>query len=424
MSSISPSSSSHTSHLSTPASAACTAAPTADNTAAMASPSTQLPGACTTPAPTIPPSTVCRDNSKSNLLPRCQDVIPEEDPSRPVDTAAAEDGSDDVDDGVGDGIGSEDDGGSDDEDDDVNDNCTNAGDREQAPISKNKDRHHRKPLPSWLMDPFKAHVEASRAKNRDQQGLPLLYSANKSFYFPQPSTFFSFGHHQLSPSLLFNPRFFLWDPMAICRRIPCPNCRMPLQRHNVLPRPCRVVDFDDSIWLIGYCYRCRFCMHPTSGKNTVTFRSWDSRILNVLPPYLAAEFPARLTHRSGITKRLFSFMRSCFTSGMGAKQFSDAVRVQHLLRYDSLHQQYLHVLLERQLDKWTGRRYPAFPPFDSPDAEGPRSFVPSAQWLSDVYDSFIEEHQHDFNQHMALLPADVCAIDHSHKVSYYLFLFT
>lgn len=356
--------------------------------------------------------------SNSDGLSRCEDVIPEEDPSRPVDPAVARDDPGDLDDGVGDGVGSEDDGDSDDEDNDDNDGSGDEN-REQVPIDNTKNRDRRRPLPSWIMEPFKAYVEASRAENCSQQGLPSLYSSNKSFYFPQPSTFFHFGHHQLSPSLLFNPRFFLWDPGAICGRIPCPNCRTPLQRHNVLPRPRRVVDFDDSIWLIGYRYRCRSCVHPTSGKDTVTFRSWDPRILAVLPPYLAAEFPARLSHRSGITKRLLSFMRSCFTSGMGGKQFSDAIRVQHLLRYNGLHQQYLHVLVERRLDNWTGQQYPAFLPFDSQDPEGPRSFVPSAQWLCNIYDAFIEEHQHDFNQHMALLTADVCAIDHSHKVSFF-----
>ncbi|KAJ6538419.1 hypothetical protein B0H10DRAFT_2254857 [Mycena sp. CBHHK59/15] len=62
-------------------------------------------------------------------------------------------------------------------------------------------------------------------------------------------------------------------------------------------------------------------------KKTITFRSWDSRILSVLPRRLAVRFPALLTHRSAILEDLFMFMRSCFQSGMGAKQFSDALRV-------------------------------------------------------------------------------------------------
>lgn len=64
-------------------------------------------------------------------------------------------------------------------------------------------------------------------------------------------------------------------------------------------------------------------IHPRSGKQTVTFQSWDSRILAVLPPELAAEFPARLSYRSGMSTTLFSWIRSCFQNGMGAKPFSD-----------------------------------------------------------------------------------------------------
>lgn len=40
----------------------------------------------------------------------------------------------------------------------------------------------------------------------------------------------------------------------------------------------------------------------------MTWRSWDPRILALLPPALAAEFPAILTHRSGIAKTVFDWM--------------------------------------------------------------------------------------------------------------------
>ena len=99
--------------------------------------------------------------------------------------------------------------------------------------------------------------------------------------------------------------------------------------------------------------------------------SWDPCILAVLPPALAAEFPAHLTHHSRISNVLFSWMRSCFQCRMGSKQSSDAVWTQHLLNHDHLHLQYLqHLALHKSLlDSWTGRKYEAFLLFD--DA-GPR----------------------------------------------------
>jgi len=60
--------------------------------------------------------------------------------------------------------------------------------------------------------------------------------------------------------------------------------------------------------------------------------------------------------------------------------------------------------------------FKTFRPFDDVSEEGYHGYVPSGQWLRDVYDQFIEEHWVDITQHMAMLIADVIAIDHSHKV--------
>jgi hypothetical protein len=68
------------------------------------------------------------------------------------------------------------------------------------------------------------------------------------------------------------------------------------------------------------------------------------------------------------------------------------------------------------LDAWTGEKYEAFLPFDDTSPRGRHGFIPSSMWLRDMYDGYIEAHKHDFNQHMAMLTAEICAIDHSHKV--------
>jgi len=103
---------------------------------------------------------------------------------------------------------------------------------------------------------------------------------------------------------------------------------------------------------------------------------------------------------------------------MGSKQFCDALHVQHLLAHDKLQLQYLqHLALHQDgLDHWTGQRYKAFLPFDDVSSHGRHGFTPSSQWLHNMYCKFIEEYQHVFNQQMAMLTAEICAIDHSHKV--------
>ncbi|XP_006457870.1 hypothetical protein AGABI2DRAFT_215844 [Agaricus bisporus var. bisporus H97] len=170
-------------------------------------------------------------------------------------------------------------------------------------------------------------------------------------------------------------------------------------------------------WMIGYRYHCPNCKNPKSQKKTVTFRSWDSRILSALPRALQLEFPAILTRRSALSKSAFTMMRSCIQNGMGTKQFSTSLRMHHLERYDELHLQYLHTVAQRRLANWCGVTAVVFPEFFDKSEGGFHGFIPSSSWLRNMYDNFIKEHQQDINQHISLLSADVCAIDHSHKIT-------
>jgi hypothetical protein len=334
-------------------------------------------------------------------------MVADEDIERGVASA-----DDDEEDGyfglMGDGVGEDDCGGDNDQDD------TDDAPDSTGPANK------RRTLPYWLKNAFDIKVDESARNSRGPDGLPPLYRDHKTFWFPQPSTFFLL-RNSVSPQDLYNPRFFLWDPAALCAGgIPCPNCRVLLRPHGHIPWPRRCVDTNGSFWMIGYRYRCSGCVHPRSGKDTLTFQSWDPRILAMLPQSLACEFPARLSHRSALSTSTLNLMRTCLQNGMGAKQFSDALRVQHIEQYDRLHLQYLNWLAERYgLNNWMGTQYKAFLPYEDRTPDGFAGFAPSAQWLRDVYDGFIEEHRAEFDQHTAMLSAEICAIDHSHKVPFY-----
>lgn len=270
-------------------------------------------------------------------------------------------------------------------------------------------------MPPWLEVPFKKHLEDS--SKRDEHGRPPLYFSHAAFFFPRPSTFFLL-RDGVTPQKLYNPRFMLWDPEALCP-IPCPNCDCPLTRHSAAPGPRRVIDADSGFWIIGYRYRCRECVNPRTGKKgTLTFRSWSSAVLSKLPAYVAEQFPAILTHRSGISKVVFKMLRSAINSGMGPKKFSDALRAHHLLEYDILQIQYLEFLSDRDrtLDTWMGEKYLAFPPFEDRSPSGFHGYTPSANYLRNIFDSFIEQHRQEIDQNMAMRSCRVGAIDHSHKV--------
>ncbi|KAF6751766.1 hypothetical protein DFP72DRAFT_1135650, partial [Ephemerocybe angulata] len=190
----------------------------------------------------------------------------------------------------------------------------------------------RNPLPLYLQQAFDAKVDECRI--RDEHGRPPLYSKYKTFWFPKSSSWFLLQDPDPTPQKLFNPSFFLWDPLALYKNLPCPNCKTTLQRHSHVRRPRRVVSLNSTFWIIGYRYYCRSCRSAKRKGKQASFQSWDSRILAVLPGALAAEFPARLTHRSGLELATVDWLRSCFQYGLGSKQFSDALRSQHRLRYD------------------------------------------------------------------------------------------
>ncbi|KAF9048060.1 hypothetical protein BDZ89DRAFT_928787, partial [Hymenopellis radicata] len=283
-------------------------------------------------------------------------------------------------------------------------------DEDDGPTSSSR-KNNRRPYPGWFqhsLDKALAQLEKDRAT---LSGVSQAYSSG-TFWLPRRCNFFNLNHSNICPQDLFIPAFFVWDPAAIMSTgIPCPSCNLRLTRDGVVKRPRRIVDIDDTFWIIGYSYACRSCK--------LKLRSWDSRVLKKLSRPLAAEFPARLTWRSGISTRALGVVRSCIQNGMGAHQVADMFRMQHLRRYDELRVCYLHTKVSCM--NLPTETYEPFPAFDDKSEKGFHGFVPSGQWFRDVYDAFVECFKHVFNQHTAMLSALVCAIDHSHKLAKHIF---
>jgi hypothetical protein len=224
------------------------------------------PSISTLPVPSIsqPPS------AAKNLLfnPPTQSIIADEDPQRSVEISE----DDEDDEATGDGLGEED-GDPDDEGEGDDDFDEGFEFDDKGTTGNLKAKPSRRPLPPWLLESFKARVAESSSQYRDTAGLPPLYAQHQTFWFPQPSTYFLIKKGS-TPQQLFNPRFFLWDPEALCPNgIPCPNCRRVLHRHQAISQPRRCVGIDQTFWIIGYRYRCRNCVHPKTKKKTITFRS-------------------------------------------------------------------------------------------------------------------------------------------------------
>lgn len=276
----------------------------------------------------------------------------------------------------------------------------------------------RVPFPEWFQIRVKALLDELK-DDLKSLGQSRHYRDGQ-FWIRAKSVWSVLKSRTLKPTDLFTPDFFLWDPLNLLGkthrlRCPMPNCNHYLTRGGVVNRPRRVIDVDSTFWLIGYTYECQ---KNATGGCDARFRSWDQRILQRLPRALAAEFPAHLTWRSGLSTRAFGIVRSCFQHGLGSEEVADMFRMQHLRRYDELRLQYLRTKINQM---GFSDIYEPFLPFENRSSCGFHGFTPSGQWLRDMYDAFIEVHRDALNQHMAMRSARICAIDHSHKVSIHVF---
>ncbi|KAJ7752517.1 hypothetical protein DFH07DRAFT_745085, partial [Mycena maculata] len=293
----------------------------------------------------------------------------------------------------------------------------NDEDEEEDSNKKASGSEGRVPFPEWfqkrvqtLLDELKEDLTSSGNQSRHYK--------NGQFWIRGKSAWSSLKGPALNPTDLFTPDFFLWDPLNLLGKthtVHCPNCNHHLTRGAVVNRPRRVVDIDSTFWLIGYTYECQ---KTARGGCNSRFRSWDQRILQRLPRALAAEFPAHLTWRSGLSTRAFGVVRSCFQHGMGSEEVADMFRMQHLRRYDELRLKYLRTKIGQLGFSDT---YEAFLPFEDRSSRGFHGFTPSGQWLRDIYDEFIESHRDTMNQHMAMRSMRIGAIDHSHKIAKHVF---
>ncbi|KAF8876295.1 hypothetical protein CPB84DRAFT_1966585 [Gymnopilus junonius] len=261
-------------------------------------------------------------------------------------------------------------------------------------------------IPLLVMDAFKRKIEYLKklTEGHGSNTKILVYEKLESFWLPHSDAFFHLRQKFLSPEQLLIPHFFFWDPLPLVDYIPCPSgnlCTGKLVRHGYCEVLRRIINLENSFYLIYVRYRCNQC------SPVCTFSSCHPLVMAKLPKPLVAQFPAYLTKHSGLSKQVFSIMRCCFQNSMGGKQFADSLNVLHRHFHELLKVQYLQTVLEHG----TGI-YRPFPSFES----GPTA-APSGQYCQDIYDQEIEAHEKEFDQHTAQLSCRGIAIDHSHKIN-------
>ena len=153
-------------------------------------------------------------------------------------------------------------------------------------------------LPSLVLDAFWKKIEYLKdlTEGQGRSAKHLVYEKLQSFWLPHFDSFFYLRQKALSPEQLLIPRFFYWDPLLLVDQIPCPvihtsgastiSCSGILVRHGYCQMPRRIIDLENSYYLICVRYRCNQC------KPVHTFSSCNPLVIAKLPGPLSAQFPA------------------------------------------------------------------------------------------------------------------------------------
>lgn len=131
-------------------------------------------------------------------------------------------------------------------------------------------------------------------------------------------------------------------------------------------------------YIMSMRYRC------SNSECGISLNAHDHRVMNQLPHYLAAEFPAYLAHRCAISKDLANLMQPCIRNNMTFDKFRQLLHELHTLRHGKLQLQYLNAVLYRSqpIDASAGPA-PAFSEFTDPDGYSGR--IPSTAKLRLAY---------------------------------------
>lgn len=135
---------------------------------------------------------------------------------------------------------------------------------------------------------------------------------------------------------------------------------------------------------------------------------------------LQAEFPAVLTHRSGISKSLIKIMRPAFQHGIGPHRLAKMLRIMHTKRHDELQLQY-YIAIDQQRSNTgitsffgTAINYPEFPKYN--DKASYDGFSPSANYISYVYSCIVSKLYPLVDQLTSMLDGVILKGDHSFKI--------
>ncbi|KAJ7661811.1 hypothetical protein B0H17DRAFT_1144535 [Mycena rosella] len=211
---------------------------------------------------------------------------------------------------------------------------------------------------------------------------PDCYRIGKTFWIRPPNRWFALETHkstamELAPDTLYCPDIFVWLPKA--------GILTRLQDGLLI-----------SINVTTFYQSTSDVIHAINRAAS----TYEDKILAQLPKHLANEFPAFLTHCSGIDKNLVTLIRSSVAQGLTPHAWERILRELHVQNRDLAEQSYLHALKHCRPSQLPS----TLTPFSSfADREG--------------FAGHVKPHQ---DQAMAAVPLTIAKWDQSYKVIKYI----
>lgn len=231
-------------------------------------------------------------------------------------------------------------------------------------------------------------------------------------------------------------KLFIWVPEYIHRQeyplgvLKCPRCKTDenVQSEGFNPYgPRPVYDIDDIFYVICKRYRCH-------GDNcNFSFNGYSPEVLDIMPPDIADEFPAIITHRCAIAIRVINLMRKLATNspGIGISTFRELLEDNYLEKYYQEARKYHSRLLRAKLamnsadghqvniEEAQGdiagllRNPEAFPKF----SEEYGGHIPSATLLEKVLTELLERRETWVDRQMQMIDVLILKADATRKIA-------
>ncbi|KAJ7159203.1 hypothetical protein C8R43DRAFT_1177962 [Mycena crocata] len=259
-----------------------------------------------------------------------------------------------------------------------------------------------------------------RDRQLPKHGMPDCYRVGKTFWIRPPNRWFALQEYkstaaELVPDPCYYDDIFLWLPKCLLPKdfeflcIFCGKAKMSDAGWNSNPTARRVVNLDSCYYILSKRVKCDSCRKSCS--------LYEDKILAQLPKHLANEFPAFLTHRSGIDKNLVTLIRSSIAQGLTPHAWERILRELHVRKRDLGEQSYVHALNHCAPAQLPDDLIP-FSSFN--DQKGFAGFSPSRWYINAIYIdymSYVKPHQ---DQAMAALEATLVGWDQSFKAIKYI----